>query len=120
MKRSSFTAGEIAQLRALVREKQTADRGRQKVLRARMRAKGFYISDYGDYAGFTVSDLDDLIACGLITVTDEPDTPATDVETSPSPPGDAQPATELQRVGRHPFVRSVRQTSRPRPGRVPR
>lgn len=72
MGRSSFTAAEIEELRRLVREKQTADRSRQKTLRARMRAIGFYISDFAaDPGGFVVSDLDGLIGRGAITVIED-------------------------------------------------
>ena len=61
--RSSFTEAEIAELRRLVREKQTAERSRQKALRARMRRIGFYISDFSsDAEGFVVSDLDELVS----------------------------------------------------------
>jgi hypothetical protein len=42
--RSAFTQGEIEQIRRLVREKQTADRDRQKSTRARLRSMGFRIS----------------------------------------------------------------------------
>jgi hypothetical protein len=66
--RSTFTAAEVSELRTLIRAKQTADRGRQKTLRARMRRLGFYITDFADYSGFTVSDLDDLIRRGTIVV----------------------------------------------------
>lgn len=69
--RSSFTRTEIAELRALIREKQTADRDRQKVLRGKMRLIGFYITDFSDYSGFTVSDFDRLISRGAITVLEE-------------------------------------------------
>ncbi len=71
MGRTTFTAAEIEQLRALVREKQTADRSRQKALRARMRRLGFYITDFADYSGFTVSDLDALIQRGTITIAED-------------------------------------------------
>jgi hypothetical protein len=72
--RSSFTAAEIEELRRLVREKQTADRSRQKTLRARMRAIGFHISDFAaDPGGFVVSDLDRLIGWGAITVIEDAD-----------------------------------------------
>jgi len=67
-KRSTFTAEEIAQLRRMIREKQTAPADRQKTLRGKMRALGFYITDYADFVGFVESDLDDLIARGTITV----------------------------------------------------
>jgi hypothetical protein len=46
--RSKFTAGELDQIRRLVREKQVADRDRQKSIRARLRAMGFRISDFAD------------------------------------------------------------------------
>ena len=52
MGRRSFTPGEIDDLRRLIREKQMADRSRQKALRARIRRIGFYISDFAsDYEG---------------------------------------------------------------------
>jgi hypothetical protein len=95
MGRTNFTRAEIDQLRALVGEKQTADRSRQKTLRARMRRLGFYITDFADYSGFAVSDLDHLIQRGTITVTDHPTstaastTPTGMVEDDrPSPGGD--------------------------------
>jgi hypothetical protein len=67
--RREFTPEEIDSLRQLIREKQTADRDRQKSLRARMRRIGFYISDFSDdYSGFVVSDLDELISRGTITL----------------------------------------------------
>ena len=33
-----------------------------------MRRLGFYISDFGDYAGFTVLDFDDLVSRGVVRV----------------------------------------------------
>lgn len=69
--RSRFTAAEVSELRTLIREKQTAGRGRQKTLRARMRRLEFYITDFADYSGFTVSDLDELIRRGTIVVPPE-------------------------------------------------
>jgi hypothetical protein len=71
-KRSVFTSAEIAELKRLVREKQTAPADRQKVLRAKMRKLGFFITDYADYPGFVESDLDDLVSRGTIIVVDEP------------------------------------------------
>jgi hypothetical protein len=69
--RSTFTPSELDQIRGLVRERQVADRDRQKSIRARLRAMGFRISDFADYPGFVESDLDDLIARGAITVMTE-------------------------------------------------
>jgi hypothetical protein len=80
--RSTFTPSELDQIRRLVREKQVADRDRQKSIRARLRAMGFRISDFADYPGFVESDLDDLIARGAITVIDEE---LGDMPTVPSP-----------------------------------
>jgi hypothetical protein len=67
--RHSFTAAELAELRGLIAEKQTANRTRQKTLRGRMRAIGFYITDFlGDPEGFTVSDFDELLERGLVRI----------------------------------------------------
>ena len=72
--RRSFTRDELDELRRLVREKQTADRDRQKRLRDRMRKIGFYISDFTDEPeGFVASDLDALIQRGTITISKEGD-----------------------------------------------
>lgn len=70
-RRSSFTESEAAELRRLVRQKQTAGRTAQKALRVTMRAHGFYISDFGDFGldGFTVSDFDDLVRTGVVKIT---------------------------------------------------
>jgi len=66
---STFTEQEVAELRRLIAEKQTADRDRQKALRGKMRSIGFYITDFvTDQRGFTVSDFGDLIARGTIAV----------------------------------------------------
>ena len=70
MKRSTFTRTEIAEIKRIVREKQTAPADRQKTLRAELRRLGFYISDYSDEPGFVESDVDDLIRRGSITVAD--------------------------------------------------
>jgi len=107
MGRRSFTSDEIDELRRLVREKETADRSRQKTLRARMRAIGFYISDFAaDSAGFVVSDLDDLISRGVITVTDG----GSRRSTSPS-----TPAAKAAPVGRGRDVRPAPRVDRATP-----
>ncbi len=69
--RAEFSMQELEQLAVLLREKQTADRTRQKILRAKLRQLEFYITDFAsDYAGFTAADLDLLVARGIITVSD--------------------------------------------------
>lgn len=84
--RSAFTRSELDQIRRLLREKQTADRDRQKSIRARLRSMGFRISDFADYSGFVESDLDDLIARGTITVIeDAPVDPAPNMSSRPPP-----------------------------------
>ena len=70
MGRLSFNTSELERLRKLVHEKQTADRDRQKQLRAQMRRIGFNISDVSaEPEGFVVSDFDDLVSRGVITIT---------------------------------------------------
>lgn len=67
--KSTFTKQDVAELRRLITEKQTADRDRQKALRGKMRSIGFYVTDFvTDQHGFTVSNFDDLIARGTIVV----------------------------------------------------
>lgn len=67
--KKEFSAEEAEKLRALLREKEGADRTRQKSLRQRMRALCFYISDFSvDNSGFTVRDFDELVRRGAITV----------------------------------------------------
>ena len=105
MGRSSFTQAEIDELRRLIREKQTADRSRQKALRARMRRIGFYISDFAsDYGGFVVSDLDGLISRGTIEViesaaVEEEPTPERMLRSS-EPQGTATPGGDAEVVAR--------------------
>ncbi len=69
--RTSFSHNEIEKIRRLLREKGTADRDRQKAIRAMLRPIGFRISDFTASPGFVESDLDDLIARDTITVVDE-------------------------------------------------
>src|SRR4051794_39671086 len=106
--RSEFTRRELAELRSLIRNKQIADRTRQKALRARMRAIRFYISDFGDYhGGFTVSDLDDLLERRAITVIGE-DASSRPAQPRPSSP----PARPLRRSPRRQAAPPVAATRR--------
>jgi hypothetical protein len=68
--RSRFTRQEADQIRQILREKATADRSRQKVLRGQLRSKyRFYITGFrNDTAGFTAMDFDDLVKLGSITI----------------------------------------------------
>jgi hypothetical protein len=67
--RDTFTAAEADTIRQLLQEKERADRGRQKSLRARIRGLRFYISDFaGDQQGFTSRDFDALVVRGAVTI----------------------------------------------------
>jgi hypothetical protein len=69
--RLNFTRAEQDEIRGLLRELRRADRDRQKTIRAKIRRIGFYISDVShDADGFTVSDFDDLVRRGTITIED--------------------------------------------------
>jgi hypothetical protein len=116
--RTTFTATEIEQLSALVREKQTADRSRQKTLRARMRRLGFYISDFADYPGFTVSDLDALIQRGTITIADNAAQPTEHgVASGPGAAADEDSEDPTESEGLH-WYDELRERYRPRRLRI--
>lgn len=67
--RASFSEGEVDDIRSILSEIRQAERARQKGLRAKLRSKGFFISDWSsDQSGFTVSDFDELIRNGRILI----------------------------------------------------
>ena len=69
--RLEFTRDEIGEIRGALRELRRADPDRQKKIRARLRRTGFYITDFShDADGFTVSDFDEMVSRGTITVKD--------------------------------------------------
>jgi hypothetical protein len=72
--RDHFTSAEADEVRSLLKLVRKAEPGTpQKLLRDQLRAIGFYISDFaGGPAGFTASDFDDLVARGLLRITDSP------------------------------------------------
>ena len=71
--RREFTRAEMNEIRRLIAEKVGSNRDRQKIIRDRMRERGFHIRDWTDSRDqFTVSDLDELIASGRITIKKEP------------------------------------------------
>jgi hypothetical protein len=70
--RDRFSRSEADEIRRLLKLVRRAERSAQKVLRGKLRALGFYISDFaGGPAGFAVSDFDDLVRSGRIKITDE-------------------------------------------------
>ena len=68
--RSSFSAAEAKEIRALLRKKENATPPDQKKLRGSLRKKyGFYITDFGSIGTeFTVVDFDVLVKSGVIKV----------------------------------------------------
>jgi G:T/U-mismatch repair DNA glycosylase len=75
--RDEFTSAEADKIRKLLRDKQRANRTRQKALRQSLRSIGFYITDFGSSpGGFGPSDFDRLVRAGRIRITD--DAPASD------------------------------------------
>ena len=66
---SHFGKSEAEEIRSLLRQKQTADRNRQRRLRGRLRKIGFCISDFSDdFARLTVADFDVLVARRTVTI----------------------------------------------------
>lgn len=69
--RSVFSPNDARQIRDLLRQKVTADRAGQKVIRGSLRQLGFYITDWdGSNAGFTADHFDALVRSGRITITE--------------------------------------------------
>ena len=70
-RRSTFTGAEVAEIKRILHEKQTAPRDRQKALRATLRRQfRFYISEHSKHPPFIESDFDELIRRGTITIAD--------------------------------------------------
>lgn len=75
--RSSFSATESDEIRSILAQVRLAEPPKQKGLRAKLRSRAFFITDWSsDQSGFTVSDFDDLVSRGLISVESglDPDT----------------------------------------------
>jgi hypothetical protein len=70
MGRTAFTPAELDAIKALLREIRSAERSRQKSLRARLRRQfDFYITDFAsDQQGFVASDVDALVRRGVIAL----------------------------------------------------
>ena len=67
--KSAFTQREAETIRQKLREVHRGDRDLQRRLREKLRAMGFYISDFSRSShGFTASDFDSLVQCGTITI----------------------------------------------------
>ncbi len=69
--RDRFTKAEAEQIRQLLGSMSLAGTGRQKSVRQKLRAIGFYITDYEDaHRGFSVADFDQLVTSGRVAITD--------------------------------------------------
>lgn len=69
--RDRFTPAEAQETRRLLRRLRVAEGQEQKTIRARLRRTGFHISDFaGDQAGFTMSDFDEFVQCGILRMED--------------------------------------------------
>lgn len=74
--RSNFSELQASTIRSILRDVRRAERPKQKALRAKLRATGFNISDWPKSSGgFTVSDFDDLIAQGSVTIGSQKSSP---------------------------------------------
>jgi hypothetical protein len=100
--RATFSQVDAAEIRRLIREKQTADRDRQKALRDQMRRLGFYITDFADHSGFTVTDFDGLVERGVITIAE-----------SVAPPSRKPPPERRRGAVRRPATRADGQGAAP-------
>jgi hypothetical protein len=87
-----FSRSEADKIRRLLDLVRRAEPGPpQKLLRDRLRALRFYISDFaGGPAGFTRSDFDDLVRDGRVTITDRPPASASRSAKPPRPPSAAR------------------------------
>lgn len=67
--RKQFSSQEAAKIRALLGQKEQAERNQQKALRAALRRMGFYITDF-DHTnqGFGVRDFDHLVSNGIVSI----------------------------------------------------
>ncbi len=61
-----FTESEASAIKRLLDERLSADRAQQKAIRAKIRALGFFISDY--WPRFSSRDFDELVRIGKITI----------------------------------------------------
>jgi hypothetical protein len=64
----TFTQDEFDRIRELVRNLRRADRDEQKSIRRKIRAIGFFISDFESGSGFTEGDLSDLVQTRQIKI----------------------------------------------------
>lgn len=58
--KKTFRKKEAAEIKKLIRQKLVADTDTQKRLRTRIRALGFYITDFSKKKGYTVADFEKL------------------------------------------------------------
>lgn len=67
--KSTFTKQEAQTLRNLIVNKVRSDRNKQKQLRDKMRALGFYITDFDkSNKGFSIEDFERLVKQGKVNI----------------------------------------------------
>lgn len=114
---SRSEADEIRQLLDLVRR---AEPGQpQKLLRDRLRAMGFYISDFArGPAGFTRSDFDDLVRDGRVTIIERPPAGTADPPRSAKRPRPRRTARDREGIPPSSLAERTRRHYRPDEVRV--
>ena len=68
--KKSFTRDEAEKIRALINQKVRASKYEQKRIRDKIRAIGFYFSDFSNKKGYTVDDFEVLIKNKQINIDD--------------------------------------------------
>lgn len=82
-----FTSKEAEQIKILINQKVKATKSHQKIIRDKIRAKGFYFSDFSnDKKGYTIEDFDNLVRTKAIAITES----YKDVSTLPNIPQSPQ------------------------------
>ena len=69
--KSWFTQDEWNQIKLLIEQKLVASSDEQKIIRDRIRAIGFYFSDFSNKKGYTVQDVEELVRSERITIVSE-------------------------------------------------
>ena len=59
--RNVFTKAEADKIRRLIRKKLVADTASQKLIRNKIRALGFYMTDFNNKKRYTIKDFENLV-----------------------------------------------------------
>lgn len=66
-----FTQDEWNQIKSLIKQKLVTSSDEQKIIRNKIRALGFYFSDFSDKKGYTLQDVEELVSNERITILNE-------------------------------------------------